>query len=65
MERRGFWAALAGFFGLAGLASAQSARPIYHPGHSCPNCGRHQAVVYRRGPGRHHQHKCGRTIWYH
>jgi hypothetical protein len=44
---------------------AEAARPIYHPGHNCPRCGRLVLPVaaFRRGGG--HYHVCGQTWWFH
>ena len=65
--RRGFWAVIAGAIAwlLGRPEDAKAADYGYHPGHNCPRCGRLQVVVYRRGPGIYHTHKCGSTIWHH
>jgi hypothetical protein len=55
--------AVAGVLGLAGHSAA--ADYGYVRGHNCPRCGTLRLEIYRRGPGRHHTHRCGQTTWHH
>jgi len=65
-RRNWFREALVALAALVGLGPRAARGAGYHPTHNCPRCGRLQLVVYCRGPGRYHTHRCGTTTyWYH